>query len=509
MLSMWRNSNRVACESSIRTEKNDGTNCQARTKGVNSRYKSPTTPRRYPSPSTPKTVTARTVSTERKRPTTPQLPSRPSTPVRDTYVNMEPVVRKADSLWPSRTRSLNVAFQSDSFSLSSGKKEKPPPQALADRTSKLSSNASRKATSERKRSPLKGKNAIAQSENSKPLEGLQSRLVDQHRWPSTTGSNILNKKIDVPDHKPMKTFIPPNRFVLEKCASDPVRLKLNNFVPSCLSSRSQSLPAGVARPPSPNKLSASSSKRPISPDPFRGASPSRVRPASPLRQPCDSNKVSVLTFVADIKKGKKVADQIEDAHYLRLLYNRQIQWRFVNACAEAALKSQNLTAEKSLYNVWRSTSEVRDSVAAKRTELDQLRLRLKLYSVLHEQMDNLNGWASVEKEHNLSLSGAIKDLESSTLRLPITEGASVYVQTLKSSLCSAIQVMHTMGSSIHSTLSDLEESSSLVSELATVTAQERALLDECEVLMVSAASLQAKENSLRTHLVQLKSLEST
>jgi hypothetical protein len=43
---------------------------------------------------------------------------------------------------------------------------------------------------------------------------------------------------------------------------------------------------------------------------------------------------------------------------------------------------------KFLYNVWRSSSEIRESVAAKRTELDQLRLRLKLYSVLNEQVIN-------------------------------------------------------------------------------------------------------------------------
>ncbi|KAM0017879.1 hypothetical protein Hdeb2414_s0027g00692951 [Helianthus debilis subsp. tardiflorus] len=50
----------------------------------------------------------------------------------------------------------------------------------------------------------------------------------------------------------------------------------------------------------------------------------------------------------------------------------------------------------------------------------------------------------------------------------------------------------------------LEGHNCLASELATVVAQERALLDECEVLLTSAASLQAKEYSLRTHLVQMK-----
>ncbi|KAL8235026.1 hypothetical protein R6Q59_021126 [Mikania micrantha] len=473
---MWPNSNRVI-------EKN-----------VSSRYKSPT-PRRCASPSTPRTCTktplpvaTRPASTERRRSATPQSPSRPSTPVHDTSVIMELVARKVAPggklpLWPSRTRSLSVSFQSDPFSISASKREKPPPQALSDCTMKSSSNVSQKriATPERKRSPLKGKNAIVQSEN---------------RLPSNTSSKGLTKGVD----PPTKTFTTPNRSArtqLEKSASDPVSVRLELI--------SSSLSTTGARPPSPIKQSFLGLKfRPMSPVPSRRASPSCIRPSSPLRQPCNSNRVSVLTFVADIKKGKKVVDQIEDAHSLRLLYNRQIQWRFVNACEEAASKSQKKTAQKSLYNVCRSTSELHNSVAAKRIEVNQLRLKLKIYSGLKQQMAYLNEWAKIEKEHNLALCGAIEDLKSSTLRLPLTGGTTVDIQTMKSSLRSALQVMQTIGSTIQSTLSRLEGSHCLASELSTVLAQERAFLDECEVLLISAASLQAKEYSLRTHLVQMK-----
>ncbi|GMP35943.1 hypothetical protein CsSME_00008209 [Camellia sinensis var. sinensis] len=44
----------------------------------------------------------------------------------------------------------------------------------------------------------------------------------------------------------------------------------------------------------------------------------------------------------------------------------------------------------------------------------------------------------------------------------------------------------------------------LVSELADVSAQERAMLDECEALLASTAALQVEEYSLRTHLIQMK-----
>ncbi|KAI3790398.1 hypothetical protein L2E82_03402 [Cichorium intybus] len=474
-----------------------------KTKEVTSRYKSPT-PRRCPSPNTTRTVTTppistfnRAISAERRRPGTPKLPSYPSTPVHDTIINIEQVTRKA---FPSPMRSLSVSFQSDTFSMPTSKREKPPPQALSDRTLKSSSNVSqkpsRKPTPERKRSPLKGKNVIDQSENSKPMEGLHSKLVDQHRWPSRTSSNFKASK------------------PLEKSTSDPARV-LSSFankgrlehdnlrrMSNLVSSRSQSFPgATLNKPLVLGSKSESPSRRPASPS-RRPASP--LRSCSPLRQSCDSNKVSVLTFIADIKKGKRVVDQIEDAHYLRLLHNRQIQWRFVNASTEASLKSQKVTAKKSLFNVWRSTSKLRNSVAEKRMELDQLRLKLKLHSVLNQQMAYLDEWGLIEREHNLALSGANEDLQSSTLRVPITGGAMVDIETMKSSLCSAIQVMQTIGSSIQSTLARMEGPSCVASELATVMAQERGLLDECEGLLVSAASLQAKEYSLRTHLLQLK-----
>ncbi|KAJ9557923.1 hypothetical protein OSB04_012537 [Centaurea solstitialis] len=528
---MWSNSNGPGVCETLETPrppsrpagKNNGAKCQSRTREVGSRYKSPTT-RRCPSPNTTRTVTTtlspvsnRAASAERKRFGTPEAPSRPSTLVHDTKATGS---KLPESLWPSRMRSsVSVSFQSEAFPLSVSKREKPPPQALSDRTLNSHSNGSQRQPSASSRSPLKGKNGIDRSENSKPTESLHARLVDQHCWPSRKGSKVLNKSIDLPD-KPMKTSSAPNiyigasplrRILLPDYTSKPLEkytsLSEKTVIVTPAASL-QSFSASEAPLSSPNKPYGLASKsvspsrtRAISLAPSRGASPSCIRPSSPLRS-CNSNRISVLTFAVDMKKGKRVADQIEDAHYLRLLHNRQMQWRFVNARAETALKSRKATAKKYLFNVWRSTSELRDSVAAKRTDLNQLRLKLKLHAVVNQQMTQLDKWTSIEREHNFSLTGAIEDLQSSTLRLPVTGGATVDIETVKSSLCSAIQVMQTMGSSLQSTLSMV--SNWVASELAGVAAQERALLDECEVLLVSAASLQVKEYSLGTHLLQLK-----
>ncbi|KVI11732.1 Protein of unknown function DUF566 [Cynara cardunculus var. scolymus] len=495
-------------------EKNNGRIHQPLTREVSSRYKSPT-PRRFPSPNTTRTATTsapapkRAVSAGRRPPATPPSPPSPSTPIHDTSVYTELAARKTngsklpESLWPSRMRSLSVAFQSNTFSMPISKKEKPPPQALYDRTLKPSSNVAhklpvasptyRKATPERKRSPLKGKNAADQSENSKPLDGLHARLVDQHRWPSRIGSNVLSKSIDLSDTS-IKKFITPNPGSLRRMS-----------LPNDTNNPSQKLKGDAARllsplPHNPQRISKLSSSeknglvtaapnnssglvsRGVSPSrtralisaPSRGVSPNHMRSSSPSRQLSNSSTVSVLTFIADIKKGKKVANRIEDAHHLRLLYNRQVQWRFVNASAEAALSYQQVTAEKSLVNAQRTISKLHDSVTAKRIHIYQLKLQLKLYLALNQQITYLNQWSSMEREHNFALHGATEDLQASTLRLPVTGCAT------------------------------LEGTNWLVSELATVAAQERALFDEFEALMASASSLQEEEYSLRTHLVQLK-----
>lgn len=554
---------------------------RSRTREVSSRYLSPTPNpsagpnRRCPSPTITRTgvvaAPKRAISAERRRPSTPPSPSppTPSTPVHSTNTETQLASRKIagtrlpEALWPSTMRSLSVSFQSDTFSLPVSKREKPVPHAVSDRTLKPFSNVahkqaemaplSRKPTPERKRSPLKGKNLADQSENSKPVDSLHARLVDQHRWLSRTGgkvsSNSLNKSMDLSNKatKASTMVVPSLRRMsmpdgmtrpLQKSVSDAVKLasydgsgrvELESYsiddntplrIPKIVSSTSSerttlvtpsvrfhSLPSPGSRPASPNKPSVSrgpspSRTRSLNVAPSRGVSPSRIRPSSPSRQ--SGSSTSVLSFIADIKKGKKGSNHLEDVHQLRLLYNRHLQWRYANAQAAAAQNSQKLTAEITLYNVWRTTSELWESVTEKRFNLQQLRLRLKLYSVLNEQMPYLNDWALIERDHACAVSGAIKDLQASTLRLPVTGGARADIETLRAAVCSAVDVMQTIGASMGSVLSKMEGMNCLVSELADVAAQERAMLDECEALLAATGAMQVDEYSLRTHLMQLK-----
>ncbi|CAI9783027.1 unnamed protein product [Fraxinus pennsylvanica] len=341
------------------------------------------------------------------RPSSPPSPS-PSTPVQETTAEMLLASRKIvgnrlpESLWPSTMLNHGVSFQSVTFPLPDNKMEKPVSRAISDCNLKPSSNmahrqgetppASRKPTSERK-SPHKGKNSANQSENSRLVDSFHTRLLEQHRYPSRTGgkvsSNILNRSVDITDknskmsslsHSGITTH-PLRRLSfdgatrpLQKWSSDFLTLVSSDECESSSSNcsstdessmliqktsfsssfdrtpfvnpavRSQSLPRG-SRPASPSATKGINPSRAktVGSSSSRGPSPARVRTSSPSRQPQSST--SVLSFLADIKKGKKAANHIEDVHKLRLLYNRQLQWQYLNACADATLHIQKVKTE--------------------------------------------------------------------------------------------------------------------------------------------------------------------
>ncbi|KAH6818532.1 hypothetical protein C2S51_002135 [Perilla frutescens var. frutescens] len=561
----------------VSADKN-GTTRRSRTRQVSSRYMSPTpsaasVPKRCPSPNPrrpPATSTVslpkRAISAERKRPSTPSSPPSPSpsTPIKDIAAAMlltprkTPINKSPESLWPSTMRSLSVSFQADTFAVPIGRKEKTVSRAPSDRTLKPSSNVAhkgetptaRKPTPEKKRSPLRGKNSADQLENSKPVDSLSPRLVDQHRWPSRTSvrtstfpnrSDATEKVNKTSSLSHSRIVTPPLRRSSLDGTSKPVQKSVSDFLiptshvesekemfcgssfhdgsqkvkrPSSSSSsertslmnaaaRTHSLPIPRSRPSSPSvSRGISPSRGKIVTPSSRGTSPARVRPSSPSRQPQDTT--SVLSFIADIKKSKKAANDIEDVHQLRLLYNRHLQWRYAIARTYAAMHSQKAKAEKMLYNIWRIILDLSDSVRKKRSSLQQLKLKLNLYSVLVNQAGCLDEWASIERDHTNSLTWAIQDLQASTLRIPVTEGTRVDMKSVKGAVYSAVHVMKAMASSLGSILPQVEGTNSLVSELADVAARERAMLNECESLFGSIAALQVEEHSLRTHLLQME-----
>lgn len=263
---------------------------------------------------------------------------------------------------------------------------------------------------------------------------------------------------------------------------------------------------GATRPASPSKLWTSSSS------PSRGiSSPSRVRNgvSGPVNSSYSGSTPSILSFSVDIRRGKMGEDRIVDAHMLRLLYNRYLQWRFVNARADATFMVQKLNAEKNLWNAWVTISELRHSVTLKRIKLLLLRQKLKLTSIIKGQITYLEDWALLDRDHSSSLLGATEALKASTLRLPVVGKTVADIQNLKDAVGSAVDVMQAMASSICSLSLKVEEMNSVVAELVKITGKERLLLEQCKDFLSTLAAMQVKDCSLRTHIIQLNHVPTT
>ncbi|KAK6143637.1 hypothetical protein DH2020_023985 [Rehmannia glutinosa] len=500
--------------------------------------------RRYPSPlisrnstqlsNVPSVGPKRSVSADRRRPAA----ARPLIPDLDSQNSNSPEISAATKLLVTSTRSLSVSFQGEAFSLPISKTKVTP--------SSPNLSSVRKGTPERRRNstPTRGKadGGGDQVENSKPsdqhrwparnrlvtplsrsldcngsvlekskligsgnaIRGMQQSMMIDEKRPSVDkrfsldGNSVMNELSVSSDLIPSDSdsVSSDSTSGVQECSQNgprgmavsarfwqetnsrlrrlqdpgsplstspksklivPPKLKRYSSDGPLSSPRTMSSPVrGVIRAASPSKLMASS--------PLRGHSPSRIRNAVSTISNNFVETPSVLSFAVDVRRGK---------------------WRFVNARSEAVLLVQKHGAEKNLWNAWIAISDLRDTVTKKRHRLQLLRQKLKLASILRGQMTLLEDWASLEQEHSISLLGAIEALKASTLRLPVAN-----VQSLKDAIGSAVDVMQAMGSSICSCLPMVEEVNSLVTELAKLTAKERALLEQCMDLISFLAAMQ-------------------
>ncbi|KMZ69065.1 hypothetical protein ZOSMA_222G00100 [Zostera marina] len=280
------------------------------------------------------------------------------------------------------------------------------------------------------------------------------------------------------------------------------------FMPGPVSSpRSVSSPLrGHIRPLSPSKAFGHT---PL-PSPSRAmSSPLRSRDSSGMAvgsssigRPGPGPAPSIVTFASEVRRTKNGESKIEEAHLLRLLYNRHLQWCCVNARVDASMAMQRLIAEKNLYSAWVALSELHTSVTTKKIKLHILTQTFKLSFVLGKQMVYLGEWSHMDRDHSTSLSGAIDALKASTLRLPVVE-AKADIQNVKETINSAVYAMQAMESSIRSLLLKVDGANSLVSELNKVSIQEQALLAQARDLLSMVAAIHVKLCSLRGHNVQL------
>ncbi|CAN7019157.1 hypothetical protein BRARA_F00340 [Brassica rapa] len=456
---------------------------------------------------------------KKKEPVSHRKPTperRRSTPVRDQRENSKPADQQ---LWPGASRS--VAPNPLSRSLDCGNER-------GKLGSKVSING-------RLSLDMEGRDDECLETGRRPNSGLTSDLTasdtDSVSSGSTNGNGEISKSKSLPRNvmasarfwqetnsrlrrlqdpgSPLSSSPGLKTNASSKFGGYSKRFSSSDAVPS-------SSPRGMASPvrgaairsASPSKLWATTTSSPAR----ALSSPSRVRNEVSAQMNAynrNNNTPSILSFSADVRRGKIGEDRVMDAHLLRLLYNRYLQWRFVNARTEYTLMVQRLNAEKNLWNAWVSISELRHSVTLKRIKLLLLRQKLKLASILRGQMGYLEEWSLLDRDHSSSLSGATEALKASTLRLPILGKTVVDIQDLKHAVSSAVDVMQAMSSSIFSLTLKVDEMNSVMVEAVNVTAKEKVLLERCQGFLSRVAAMQVTDCSMKTHIIQLRPITSS
>ncbi|KAL0922055.1 hypothetical protein M5K25_006015 [Dendrobium thyrsiflorum] len=442
------------------------------------------------------------------RPLTPSSKSsRPSSPTYDSVTEMHSTPRHLlpgrtpDGLWPSM-KSL-----SSSFGLNST-----PPQSRVP---------------ERKWIPPQSRKTSDLSENSRPVDDLHGRTVEQDPW-----LGLKSRMISANSSK-FNSLITPSRGILhgsihDSHVSDKGHKQLKSKVERrvTLDCNGQSKHESCVSTSSPRLCSSEKALQVRKPS-WRSSSPiSRSYHVLPLNKTLSApyptlkqitspsftssstksgecSISSVLNYTVEARKGKQGTKRIEGAHQLRMLYNRYLQWRFVNALTEDVLSVQRIRAETKLYDMENVSSELCDPFVKKRIYMRHMKQDMKLNMLLTEQITYLEDWAAIENEHRFSLSGTTRALKASTLWIPVTGEARGDIKALKNAINSAVDAMQAISSSICYLSSKVDQLSSLTSEVLASARKERSMLDDSTKLLVFAGELQVHNSSLRAHIMQL------
>lgn len=185
-----------------------------------------------------------------------------------------------------------------------------------------------------------------------------SSLDDNGSDTESSSSGSLSVASFAGNVRPRATVVPA-RFWQDSTSTTSIRqLKVSSSTRSLTPVRATH--SGHSNPQHP--LSPSSQGRPMQAlSPSHGlASPTRSRTGHPMLMSQlslngrRSNVSGLLNLTFETRKTKQAMGQQEEAHDLRLLHNRWLQWRFVNAQSELAMNTQMASAEvksisKSVY----------------------------------------------------------------------------------------------------------------------------------------------------------------
>ncbi|XP_056863788.1 QWRF motif-containing protein 7-like [Raphanus sativus] len=155
-----------------------------------------------------------------------------------------------------------------------------------------------------------------------------------------------------------------------------------------------------------------------------------------------SGRGAVAGVLKYFKAQKKISPvQEEEYHRFRLLHNRLIQLRFINARTEATMANLKVNVEDQLFWVWLRIYKLRNYVVENLLEVQRLRQEIKLRQVLSLQMPLLNEWSKLDAKNFEALSKLTGKLQALSVRLPLLHGATVDVVAIHEEMVTAIEVI--------------------------------------------------------------------
>ncbi|CAA7014018.1 unnamed protein product [Microthlaspi erraticum] len=194
---------------------------------------------------------------------------------------------------------------------------------------------------------------------------------------------------------------------------------------------------------------------------------------------------------------KPTASDAEAAHQLKLMNNRLLQWRFVNAKASAANNNVASREKRQVLCTWDTLTKLKHLVMQERIKLQEKNLEMKLVHVLLSQVKHLEAWEDIERQHLSSLSMTGQALHSVLSRLPLREGAQVKIESVVTTFQKVEAVTDAIISTVKSFAPTMEGVVLLASQLSEVAAQEKLMLEQSHDLLRRISELEMQERSLK------------
>nr|KYP68825.1 hypothetical protein KK1_022471 [Cajanus cajan] len=143
-----------------------------------------------------------------------------------------------------------------------------------------------------------------------------------------------------------------------------------------------------------------------------------------ILKPQHKNVEKIINMGFDLFKNKKTSNP-EQVHQLRLLENHLIQWRFINARAHVANHRLSHMAQSHFICAFNDIAKLRQSVVQRKKEIQRVKLKMKLTSILHSQMKLLKMWRKMRRQHVAAITLMKDCLYSVACRVYLLEGAKV------------------------------------------------------------------------------------